>query len=571
MKTMKKIFLAAVLLAVAASASAQSMYDAITFSQNNYYGTARSIAMGNAVTALGGDLGSIGINPAGSAVARHGQITITPGLTISSVSSAYSPEGENSYGTASLLTHTRMNLPNIGLSFGVETGRRTGLKGLTFSFTSNQTNNFHFQSNAFGTNAQTSMIAEFANAAWGIPEYYMGAARDPYYNSNYSWDLLTAYNGGMFGTYGFDGEYVGVTETIADDGSYHYVPDMLSQTSMRSKTGSKNDMLLNFGMNFSDRFYLGFNIGLPVARYDYSESFYEAALDPSRFAIVYDDGETSFQRGAFNYQYSADMDGIYAGVGFIYRMDNGLRVGASIQSPTALTVSERWGYSAATYYDDYSYNDDEYSPTGEYSYMLRTPYRASFGLAYTFGQQGVISADYELADYSVMRFSPVHMDRLYYSDEFEVQNMTNKYFAGVAHMVRVGAEFKLTPEFSVRGGWSMSTTPERWWTDNEGREVDANAYGADFYNYFNHIKNLVTPHYYEDRTQSYSAGLGYSSPGSFFADAAVRLTRYPVATFSPYYDYDSFDSVGNLLSVKSPRILDARDLWNVALTIGWRF
>jgi hypothetical protein len=44
------------------------MYDGLTFSQNNYYGTARSIGMGNAMTAVGGDLGSIGINPAGSAV-----------------------------------------------------------------------------------------------------------------------------------------------------------------------------------------------------------------------------------------------------------------------------------------------------------------------------------------------------------------------------------------------------------------------------------------------------------------------------------------------------------------------
>ncbi len=570
---MKKIFAIAALLAAPLLASAQSMYDAIAFSQNNYYGTARSMAMGNAVTALGGDLGSIGINPAGSAVARYGQLTITPGLTVSAVSSAYSPEGENAYGAATRLTHTRMNLPNIGLSFGIETGRRTGLKRMTFAFTSNQTNNFNFSAESFGINGKTSMIAEFADAAWGIPESSLNSdiIRDPYYNTSTAWDILTAYNGGMFGSYGYDGEYVGVTEFLSEDASYHYVPGQLAQSSTRSKSGSKNDMILNFGMNFSDRFYLGFNLGLPVARYNYSEYFHEAALDPSLFHIVYGDGETDFLRGGFNYQYSADLDGIYAGVGFIFRTDKGLRVGASFQTPTALTVSETWRYSSATYFDDNFYDDDETSPTGEYSYMLRTPYRASFGLAYAFGQQGVVSADYELADYSVMRFSPVHMDRLYYDDEFAVQNMTSRYFAGLAHMLRLGAEFKLTPEFSVRAGYSFSTSPERWWTDNAGQQVDANAYSSDFYSYFNHVKNLVTPHYYGDRTTSYSAGFGYSSAGSFFADAAVRLVRYPVATFSPYYDYDSFDSVGNLLSVPSPRIQDARDLWNVALTIGWRF
>ena len=88
---MKKILLAAAFIAATVSAGAQTMSDAINFSQNQYYGTARSMALGNAMTALGGDLGSIGINPAGSAVVPYGQFVITPGVTISAVNSAYSP------------------------------------------------------------------------------------------------------------------------------------------------------------------------------------------------------------------------------------------------------------------------------------------------------------------------------------------------------------------------------------------------------------------------------------------------------------------------------------------------
>lgn len=80
----------ALLSLTAVAAGAQTMYDGLTFSQNNYYGTARSIGMGNAMTAVGGDLGSIGINPAGSAVAGYSQFTITPNLTLSSMNSSYS-------------------------------------------------------------------------------------------------------------------------------------------------------------------------------------------------------------------------------------------------------------------------------------------------------------------------------------------------------------------------------------------------------------------------------------------------------------------------------------------------
>ena len=64
---MKKQTIAILLLAAfAADAGAQTVADALRFSDNNYYGTARSISMGNAFTALGGDLGSISLNPAGS-------------------------------------------------------------------------------------------------------------------------------------------------------------------------------------------------------------------------------------------------------------------------------------------------------------------------------------------------------------------------------------------------------------------------------------------------------------------------------------------------------------------------
>jgi len=54
-------------------------------------------------------------------------------------------------------------------------------------------------------------------------------------------------------------------------------------------------------------------------------------------------------------------------------------------------------------------------------------------------------------------------------------------------------------------------------------------------------------------------------------DAVVRMTRYPASTFAPYYDYDSFDSFGNYGLVEAPRILNQRNLWNVAVTFGWRF
>ena len=73
---MRKTALIILLAAISSFAAlAQTAYDAFLFSETNYEGTARTVAMGNAFTALGGDLGSISLNPAGSAVAKYSQVS----------------------------------------------------------------------------------------------------------------------------------------------------------------------------------------------------------------------------------------------------------------------------------------------------------------------------------------------------------------------------------------------------------------------------------------------------------------------------------------------------------------
>ena len=93
---MKKTFITILLSLAALGASAQNAYDALNFSENDYEGSARTVAMGNAFTALGGDLGSISINPAGSAVAKYSQFSLTPALTFTgSTTMGVLPPGSN--------------------------------------------------------------------------------------------------------------------------------------------------------------------------------------------------------------------------------------------------------------------------------------------------------------------------------------------------------------------------------------------------------------------------------------------------------------------------------------------
>ena len=74
---MKKILLPAFIAAIPAIASAQSTVDAYNLSQSELRGTARFMSMGGAFTALGGDLSTLGQNPAGVGVYRGSEIGAT--------------------------------------------------------------------------------------------------------------------------------------------------------------------------------------------------------------------------------------------------------------------------------------------------------------------------------------------------------------------------------------------------------------------------------------------------------------------------------------------------------------
>ena len=132
---MKRLYIAGLLLFAAVSLQAQSLDGALIAAENNYYGTARSIALGNAVSALGGDLGSIGINPAGSAVANYSQVAFTPGFSIARVGTNYtSPEGTSYFNQ---LNKPSAKFPNVGTIMVFPVGGKGSGNSFSFGFTAN--------------------------------------------------------------------------------------------------------------------------------------------------------------------------------------------------------------------------------------------------------------------------------------------------------------------------------------------------------------------------------------------------------------------------------------------------
>ena len=163
---MKKILSVALGALLALTASAQAWQDALLFSGYEYGGTARSMGMGNALTAVGGDMGSLGINPAGSAVAGYSQMQLTSGMSLS-VASATSADPDFAFGDKVKSNFTRLKVPSVGFVLGMDTGQRNGLRRITFGFVSNATADYTSRMYASGVNSTNSYSGSLASRAAG--------------------------------------------------------------------------------------------------------------------------------------------------------------------------------------------------------------------------------------------------------------------------------------------------------------------------------------------------------------------------------------------------------------------
>ena len=543
-KTAITILLAAISLA---RVYAQTAYDALRYSENNYEGTARSVAMGNAFTALGGDLGAVTINPAGSAVAGYSQITITPSLTFT----ANTAQGVSPYTDGSLpyfqramkSRMTTFDLPNVGVTYNWDTGRKSGLKNITFGFVVNQTNSWNEDIYANGTNSTTSFMGALATDATNNGYLAADLAAEDAYDFMPSWKAVTGFKSGMISTFGgYDDQYVGASELIFENSATGeteiVVGGPLEQTYGRRVDGGKYEYAFNVGANISDFVYIGANLGINSITYSYDEYFMEKAVDPTDFEIALDNGQSMFfEQMKYKNSYNADGTGVFGKFGVIVTPGFGLRIGAAVQTPTLTTMTETWAEDGETRFSNESYS--ALSPFVEAQYSFRSPLRANFGIAYTLGSLGLISVDYEMCDYSKMRYDTNNTDWSYFE---EVNDDIRKRF-GTAHMLRAGLEVKPLPELAIRAGYNLSTGAEK--LDVWGNKLEP---------LLNH---------------SASFGLGFSSKGSFFADVAAKTRFIPDEYFMPYEDY-IFDAEGNVAEF-APEIRNKSSLWKVLLTIGWRF
>ena len=548
---MKRYIITFSLLLAGIAAGAQEWQDAYLFSQNNYGGTARSIGLGNAMTALGGDPGSLTFNPAGSAVSSYSQFEFTNGL---SISSAYSvgtiAEGDTEavgFGDGTNASRWRYKVPNVGYIVNIPTGRRHGLKSTAFGFVMNSTADYTHRLRAAGVNANNSFAASLASSADGFATDVM-ANEDWFYSGDASrmpaWIDMTGYRSGIIsGVTGSDGAYIGLTEVMDADGNFRLAAPIYQKYG-RQTSGGKYDWIMNFSANWADKFFLGANLGVTSLSYRMNEYWEESPETPSEFPMInYSDGTSArFQSLLMQRNFQLEGGGVYAKVGALWVPLPGIRLGAAVQTPTILSVTERYAYTGQSNLSGRTrlpVSSDE----DQWGYDMTFPFRYNFGAAISFGQLAILSVDYEGVNYAHSRFRAGSDNEFVEDGFFATQNSDIKTCLGKASLIRAGVEFKPMPGLAIRTGYNYETP------------------------------GIV----YEGKgTTAVSFGLGYSSTGSFYADFSLRFRFLPDEYIIPYYYYYApdatkfYDKVVDD-NVLTPEILVQSTVTDALVTVGWRF
>ncbi|MBR3589481.1 MAG: hypothetical protein IKL43_00550, partial [Alistipes sp.] len=219
------------------------------------YGTARSMAMGNAFTALGADMISASLNPAGVGMYVESDISLSPMMQFTK-----SPTrgGEPYYnGVPRREQKFKDNTSRFGMSSvgGIFTAYRgTGaVTNVNVGFAYNRIADFNqsYRNASLGRSAINSMANIFCSMS-NIDRLQTDAdGRMDFGNDPYYWGAVLAYKNGL---------------TNKDDEGWfidRISPDAeIDQYSAVQTRGSIGEYAITFGMNFVDKFYIGASLGI---------------------------------------------------------------------------------------------------------------------------------------------------------------------------------------------------------------------------------------------------------------------------------------------------------------------
>lgn len=441
---MKKTILISTAVLLSYFANGQNFTDALRYSEMETQGTARFISMGGSFGALGGEVSGLNKNPAGIGVYRNSEFTFSTGFNVIDTESKYRGELRDD-------SRVNFNIPNISY-IGTYKGDPNGWKNYSFGITYNRISSFNQASRLNGNTINSSIIDDYV-----FELNNQNAFVDDVNDFQYPFGPSEAWNILMIDT------------TTDGDGNVIYQPWVFSQSNTEQTrsietTGNQSETAFTFGGNFQDRWFVGGSIGFQRVRFSREVNFtekytYDGPID-----------QTQLFGAEYNEKYSllALGSGVNFKLGAIYRLNDAVRIGGAIHSPTFFGFSEEFAFeSSSSFVNGDGFDSGE--SFSDFNYQLRTPSRYIGSLAYLIGQKAAINVEYEYVDYTHAKLNDSENSRF----DFSAQNEGIRNTLQGTHNVRVGAEVKEGP-FVFRAGFRYDDNPynsEVAFSPNENRST----------------------------------------------------------------------------------------------------
>lgn len=570
---MKKILALVSIFAVPGLLCAQSVPTALRISQNDLRGTARFMSMGGAFGALGGDLSALSQNPGGIGIYRSNEVGFTLGLD------ALQSRSQTG-GLSQTEDMTQFNLNNIGCVFTLKLYNDV-MPNINFGFTYNKAASFNRKFHGdvpMLRNSMSNYIAGMCNTAGLTEDDVMSDNNYDPYNPpidarSVPWLSILGYDAMLTNPEG-DAEnprwYGQYGEGTTGDGYFEV-----------NEKGSVDEYNIAIGGNINNVVYWGMDFDITSVSYRI-ESIWAESLDN---AYVYNPNEESVGRYSSDWmlydKYRVNGTGFNFKLGVIVKPIQELRLGLAFHTPTYYNLNETYSdtHMAFDYPFEMAYDqtwaNDGYPASN--SFNFKTPWKVIASVAGVIGNKLIVSADYQWDSYSDMRYSEADMygyydpwydwddpwsdwggwygapksrsaDRVDYMNANDYANSKIKEIYRDTHTLRLGAEYRVIPSFSIRAGYSYTTSPVT--TEAMDGRVEIPGTG------------VMTNYSLDNTTNHITCGVGYKHKG-FYVDFAY-VYKHMTSEYYPFSP-DIFD-----LSTAVKSKISYNNSY-MALTLGYKF
>lgn len=478
--------------------SAQSAIDAYSLSQRDLRGTARFMSMAGAFGALGGDISTLNQNPAGIGVYRSSEVGVTVDFDIQSAkTSDYFKDNH---------THVYCNnFGYVGVAFTGSDLMPVFTWGATYSRSASFDRDYHGRFEAMPTSL-SNYVANYTTADGMAPgDLLLDKTQNPYQGVNGvypDWLSILSYNAYMINPQ--------TPTSTRYNGLFQNGSTANSEFIVRER-GAIDEYNVNFGGNFVNKVFWGIGIGISDIKYS-RQVFYDEEIQGARIPNSNADGTVTGNGyfGLDNYK-RITGNGFNFKAGVIVKPVDELRFGLAFHTPTYYSLTQSYD-AIANYSYESGYENSTDTDVAYFNYRMRSPWKMIASVAGVIGGRGILSFDYQRDAYGNMSLS----DGDGYKYDYVNDNIKSYFKA--SNTYRFGAELRLTPQFSVRAGYSYQDSNVK--AEAADQRIEVGTSGTD------------ASYTFDGTTQYGTFGIGYRYK-AFYADMAY-VHRYRQSEFHPF-------------------------------------